>query len=341
MIHFCSGANIATGVVLRILENRQSRPTSSSASAAAIPPLPVALVFAYAALSFHFTSWMSSSDLRVLRSDSHPDIASLLRQKDHLDHRSPLAVVEDVEKRSSGSERGRPKVLRRRRTTSWGRGLVRGLPGSASFAALREGYFASGKKAASSDQVDRAAADEREDADEEEVPVTDETEKSLSERVVWWDDQAFAGGEQVQKALGDKVRAEEAGVVKRDKGKQVAEGEEAVLSETRLAMTSRTAFFNGACARLTACRSPADVVRLDQTASSRRPWCVTSPPFESPRTRLMRSFTVPCHGPSIHRASQRARPALRLPHLAHLYAARSPRPIPARLPVLRRARSVR
>ncbi|CDR40286.1 hypothetical protein NBRC10512_007665 [Rhodotorula toruloides] len=253
-----AGANIATGVVLRILENRQfasssSRPSSSSTTP--IPPLPVALVFAYAALSFHFTSWMSSSDLRVLRSDSHPDIASLLRQKDHLDHRSPLAVVEDVEKRSSGSERGRPKVLRRRRTTSWGRGLVRGLPGSASFAAIREGYFTSSKKAASSDQVDQAARDE-----EEEVPVTDETEKSLSERVVWWDDQAFGGGEQVQRALGEKVREEEKGVGVREKGKQVAAvdgGEEGVLSETRLAMTSRTAFFNDRIISPSMCRAMA------------------------------------------------------------------------------------
>lgn len=138
-------------------------------------------------------------------------------------------------------------MLRRRRTTSWGRGLVRGLPGSASFAAIREGYFTSSKKAASSDQIDQAARDE-----EEEVPVTDETEKSLNERVVWWDDQAFGGGDQVQRALGEKVREEEKGAGLREKGKEVAvgDGEEGVLSETRLAMTSRTAFFNGVFERL-------------------------------------------------------------------------------------------
>lgn len=78
-------------------------------------PLPVALNFAYPALSFHFTSWMPSSDLRVLRTESRSDIASLLlRQKDHLEHRSPLAIVDDVE-----PARGkRPNFVRRRTTSS-------------------------------------------------------------------------------------------------------------------------------------------------------------------------------------------------------------------------------
>ena len=71
-------------------------------------PLPVSLVYAYAALSFHFTSWMPASDLAVLRQESSSNIAGLLRGKDHLEHRSPLSVVEDE----------RPR-MRKRRGISW------------------------------------------------------------------------------------------------------------------------------------------------------------------------------------------------------------------------------
>jgi hypothetical protein len=175
---------------------------------------------------------MPAADLKVLRSESHPDIASILRGKDHLDHRAPLSVVEDVERRSSGSERGRPKVLRRKRTTSWGRGLVRGLPGSVSFAALRN----------ATDDLESAvtAGVTNEDAEneQEEVPVTDETEKSLQERILWWD----TGDVEMQKELKEKV------VQEAEKLREEIEGKKGrgLVGETRLAMTSRTAFFNGA-----------------------------------------------------------------------------------------------
>ncbi|BGP40581.1 hypothetical protein JCM10450v2_004584 [Rhodotorula kratochvilovae] len=253
-----AGANIATAMIIKLLEESpspKSSPSSRTASAPAPPslPLPTALVFAYPALSFHFTSWMPAQDLRVLRSESHPDVANLLRQKDHLEHRSPLAVVEDVERRSASSERGRPKVLRRRRTTSWGRGLVRNLPGSASFAAIREGYFLSGSRSGSGE---RDGADEgagagstlRKEEDDEEVPVTDEGEKSLSERVLWWDGAngggARGGAEQrAQKALEGRVREDQGKKEEELEGKGEGKGKSA-LAGTRLAMTSRTAFFN-------------------------------------------------------------------------------------------------
>jgi hypothetical protein len=240
-----SGANIATAMVVKILET--SHPSSSSPKTAAAPspsrtrssshpkshhlPLPIALIFAYPALSFHFTSWLPASDVRILRSESHPDVASILRTKDHLDHRAPLSVVDDVERRSSGSERGRPKVLRRKRTTSWGRGLVRGLPGSVSFAALRN----AGDDLESI--VSAGVTNDDADEEEEEVPVTDETEKSLSERVLWWD----TGDAEMQKELKEKV------VQEAEKLREEIEGKKGrgLVGETRLAMTSRTAFFNG------------------------------------------------------------------------------------------------
>lgn len=168
---FIRGANISTAFLIKLLETTPRL------------PLPIALVYAYAALSFHFTSWMPASDLRVLRQESSTNIAGLLRGKDHLDHKSPLSVVDEDMSNIPG--------LGRRRTTSWGRrvGSVVGL-------------VAEGKE-----EVD---------------------EKSLQERVVWWEE------EDTQKELQIKKDAE-------GEGKKKVKG----LGETRLAMTSRTAFFNG------------------------------------------------------------------------------------------------
>lgn len=155
-------------------------------------PQPVALVYAYAALSFHFTSWMPSSDLRVLRQESHSDVAGLLRAKEHHEHRSPLSVVEDVRQ---------PQRPRRSRTRSWGSSLARGIgvsPGP-------------------------------DEGKEEEFR---EEDKSLSERVVFWDEATQQRQQELQKvkdAVGKEV------VLKASKGPL----------ETKLAMTSRTAFFNG------------------------------------------------------------------------------------------------
>ncbi|GAA5862962.1 hypothetical protein JCM8547_003634 [Rhodosporidiobolus lusitaniae] len=265
-----AGANIATAMVVKILETRPpasspprkptspTRPFNSTRSASSSRPsnpspspsrpillLPVALIFAYPALSFHFTSWMPASDLRVLRSESHPDVAGILRGKEHLEHRAPLSVVEDVERRSSGSERGRPKVLRRKRTTSWGRGLVRGLPGSVSFAALRSAVEGGDESSGNGNGNGAGEAEE-----EEEVPVTDDREKSLNERVLWWD----AGDEKRQKELKEKVMVEAEKLREEIEGKKKGKG---LLGETRLAMTSRTAFFNDRIISPPMCRAMA------------------------------------------------------------------------------------
>ena len=73
---------MAVNVVLRILELRNmntSRPT--------MLPLPTALVLSYPALDFNFTSWMSTENLRILRSEqSSGSLRELAEQKDHLKH---------------------------------------------------------------------------------------------------------------------------------------------------------------------------------------------------------------------------------------------------------------
>ncbi|GAA6060484.1 hypothetical protein JCM10212_007115 [Sporobolomyces blumeae] len=249
-----AGANIATAMLVKLLEQRpsaspskpsSSSSSSSSASTARVPPLPVSLVFAYPALSFHFTSWMPSSDLRVLRSESHPDVQTLLKHKSHLEHRSPLSVVQDLEPRAESSDRTRPVVQRRRkRTSSWGRGLVGNLPGSKSFASLRNSLGAS----TSSNTItskDGGPGNGNGNDEMEEVAVTDETEKSVSERILYWnaDDETDAQrqkelAEQVVKDLEEKTSGKAPG----DKGDKKEQG--GVLVNTRLAMTSRTAFFN-------------------------------------------------------------------------------------------------
>ncbi|KWU42034.1 alpha/beta-hydrolase, partial [Rhodotorula sp. JG-1b] len=196
-----AGANIATAMVVKIFEMRG--PDSL--------PLPVALNFAYPALSFHFTSWMPSSDLRVLRTESRSDIASLLlRQKDHLEHRSPLAVVEDVE-----PARGkRPNFVRRRTTSS---GTWPWTSSSGSNSKNRERTLTGSKKLVMSGGATAAAAVAGEE-----------------------------GGAGAAKEGGSKA------IAKRKKGN---EGE--MLGETRLAMTSRTAFFNDRIISPSMCRAMA------------------------------------------------------------------------------------
>ncbi|GAA5988816.1 hypothetical protein JCM5350_000383 [Sporobolomyces pararoseus] len=222
-----AGANIATAMLVKLLETRS--PTSRG------PPVPVALVYAYAALSFHFTSWMPASDLRVLRSESHPDVQTLLKQKSHLEHRSPLSVVQDLEPRVEGSERKRPVVQRRKRnrTGSWGRGLVSNLPGSKSFASLRQQFGS----------ISGGEEDEVKENETEEV--TDVREKSVSERILYWN--YGEGQEELEKQVEKDVGMKLVGTDKK----------EAVLENTRLAMTSRTAFFNDRIISPPMCRAMA------------------------------------------------------------------------------------
>ncbi|KAK4705416.1 hypothetical protein P7C70_g794, partial [Phenoliferia sp. Uapishka_3] len=188
-----AGANIGTAMVVKILESKPRL------------PLPVGLVFAYPCLSFHFTSWMPAEDLKVLRQESHSNIAGILRVKDHLEHRSPLSVVEDVEPRAS---------FRRRRTTSWGRSF------SSSKAAAEDG-----------------------DDEEEDLP-REEKDKSLSERIVYYDANNDARQAELQvqaDTVGARVLAD------------IAKGP----METRLAMTSRSAFFNDRIISPSMCRAMA------------------------------------------------------------------------------------
>ncbi|OCF55305.1 hormone-sensitive lipase [Kwoniella mangroviensis CBS 10435] len=91
-----AGGNICATIMLRILEH----PTGI--------PKPVSMILAYPALDFNFTSWMSPTNLRVLRTEqSETQIPGLVHGKDHMRHKSPLSVVNDIDsgRRRSGRQR--------------------------------------------------------------------------------------------------------------------------------------------------------------------------------------------------------------------------------------------
>ncbi|WAR53364.1 hypothetical protein PtB15_2B795 [Puccinia triticina] len=85
-----AGANLSAAMIISILESTPDSPFHSL-------PLPVGILWLYAALDFNFTSWMSPENLRILRrgnsSSNLPD--GILEAKSHLNHKSPLSVVDD------------------------------------------------------------------------------------------------------------------------------------------------------------------------------------------------------------------------------------------------------
>jgi len=86
-------------------------------------PRPISMILAYPALDFNFTSWMSPTNLRVLRTEqSETHIPGIVHGKDHMRHKSPLSVVDDVEKKPRKAPSGRF------RQKSWGEAISSKLP---------------------------------------------------------------------------------------------------------------------------------------------------------------------------------------------------------------------
>lgn len=98
-----SGANLATAVLLKVLE----MPAETRL------PLPTALVYAYPALDFNYSSWMTPQSIAVLKqAESSVNLKGIAEQKDHFSHRSPLAIIDD-------------KQPRRKRSKSWSKSFSR------------------------------------------------------------------------------------------------------------------------------------------------------------------------------------------------------------------------
>ncbi|KAG6831689.1 hypothetical protein H0H92_008332 [Tricholoma furcatifolium] len=104
-----AGATLAINIIFKLLENDNRCDQAKLQQ-------PVALVLNYAALDFNFTSWMSPENLQVLRSEQSsgnlPGLDDLAAQKDHLQHISPLSMVND--------NKFSPRVAKRmKRNRSW------------------------------------------------------------------------------------------------------------------------------------------------------------------------------------------------------------------------------
>ena len=161
--------------------------------AACRPPLPLSLIWTYPALDFNFTSFMPPEHLRILRQESSSALRGIAEQKDHLKHQSPLAVVEDES-----------DLRQRRRRSSWAKSFsklpfVQGLksPGvltPSSPAAARRGALLPLAMTPTSEGADvypPVVNDTGHEGDtdgegEELVRPKREREKSLSERVQYW-----------------------------------------------------------------------------------------------------------------------------------------------------------
>jgi len=90
------GGTLAVNLIIKILEfNIEASKLGNVKSV----PVPIGMVLTYAALDFNYTSWMSTDNLRVLRteqsSNNIPGMREFAEQKDHLHHVSPLSMVSD------------------------------------------------------------------------------------------------------------------------------------------------------------------------------------------------------------------------------------------------------
>jgi len=90
------GGTLAVNLVVKVLEFNIE---ASKIWDVKLVPVPIGMVLTYAALDFNYTSWMSTNNLRVLRteqsSNNIPGMREFAEQKDHLQHVSPLSMVSD------------------------------------------------------------------------------------------------------------------------------------------------------------------------------------------------------------------------------------------------------
>ncbi|KIR53229.1 hormone-sensitive lipase [Cryptococcus gattii Ru294] len=194
-----AGGNLCATIMLRILEH----PTGI--------PKPVSMILAYPALDFNFTSWMSPQNLRVLRTEqSETQIPGLVHGKDHMRHKAPLSVVDDLDNRSRKGGASKQK--------SWAKTLSDKLP-------LKE--------------EDTHDEDEEEDVQKFGWDQRRDAEKSLAERVKTpLEEKRFEFTR-----LDSPVPLEQ----KEEQGKQMDEMVEKKRRKapigTRLTMTSRVGYF--------------------------------------------------------------------------------------------------
>lgn len=117
-----AGGNLATAVMLKVLEYPQPHIRSAYAGAAAggpgsKPPAlskPVAMLLSYPSLNFGFTSWMTPAQLRVLRQQSEVNLQTLQENSHEQRKGSPLNPSRSLSRsrrQSLNSPIGRPSPV--------------------------------------------------------------------------------------------------------------------------------------------------------------------------------------------------------------------------------------
>lgn len=248
-----AGGNICTTIMNRILEHHKHIDR------------PVAMILAYPALDFNYTSWMTPANLKVLKTEqSETHIPGLALGKDHLAHKSPLSVVDDVGKRprrppaksrkswadsitgkfgiTMTPTNGRNRPSRARSTPGSPVMHTHGLPRSMS--KRGSGWFASHGEMTDSSAGGMSDSEDSETDDEQHHgnDRRSEAEKSLAERVKTpgvHADERFTEGILAQSPVAI-VNEEEAVPVKAPT--PVAKVRKAPIG-SRLTMTSRVGYF--------------------------------------------------------------------------------------------------
>lgn len=234
-----AGGNICTTIMNRILEHHKHITR------------PVAMILAYPALDFNYTSWMSPTNLRVLQTEqSEVHIPGLVHGKDHLRHKSPLSVVEDVKRPKRPGAKSR-KSWAHSISTKFGLGMTpqkdskpnpaRSMTSTRPLARRAEsGWFASREDNESSDDMSDAMSSSSDD--EGSIDHRNDADKSLAERVKTpgvFADERFPDG--ILSSSPQQTSAAEAGdlALVPSTPKPVAKAPFA----TRLTMTSRVGYF--------------------------------------------------------------------------------------------------
>jgi acetyl esterase/lipase len=235
-----AGGNICTTIMNRILEHHKHITR------------PVAMILAYPALDFNFTSWMSPNNLRVLQTEqSEVHIPGLVHGKDHLRHKSPLSVVDDV-----GKKPKRPAAKSRKSwadsiSATFGIGMTPRTPGSKTQPSspltmtrplskrTESGWFASREENDSAEDMSDVSS-----SDDEYEPSNDrrrDADKSLAERVKTpgvFADERFTDG--ILSMSPQPTVSAEDGVL----DPAIAQKPKAKAAfATRLTMTSRVGYF--------------------------------------------------------------------------------------------------
>lgn len=206
LTRFCSGANLVCGVMFKILES--SKPIQH----------PTALILNYACLDFNFGSWMSATNLRVLKAEaSSAHLPGVAESKDHYNHRSPLSVVRDVGER------------RIRHRKSWGKSLTNIASRLSSGSIYEPQPSPTTPKTPANRPRPFTLIPSGDEADDEEYYPLEEHEKPISQRVRYT-------------AETLKQQQPELEVVLEEEDTKAKEARKQRVG-TKLTMTSRTGYF--------------------------------------------------------------------------------------------------